>query len=259
MKNSTSISKISTQRKTSFSTLEKSILLIEDKAHRFSSFKSYLESENFMVKQSFYDKNLITAVVNNQPDIVVINIPVISLNATDISESIRAVFRGPIIVLTVNDSEQEQISAFKAGVDDYLIYPITPSILKVRLNALLRRQPNQNSENDKAKIQVGDITLYPQTQECQVKNKGVRLSTFEFKLLGLLLTNVGKIMSRDSIYTRLLGREYNGEERTVDVRVSKLRDKLSNLGVEQAKIETVWGRGYILNEVVNKHRASLPH
>jgi len=56
-------------------------------------------------------------------------------------------------------------------------------------------------------------------------------------------------MSRDTIYTMLLGREYNGAERTVDVRVSKLRDKLTNVGVKQAKIETVWGKGYILNEV----------
>ena len=238
---------------------EKSVLLIENHTPKKTSFKSYLKSENFMVIKAMVNQNLITEVVNNQPDIVVINMPFLALNAADISRSIRKVFQGPILVLATDNNEQAQIEAFKAGVDDYLIQPVTPSILKVRLDALYRRQPTQSKVDNKSKIQVGDITLYPHTQQCHVKNQGVHLSTFEFKLLGLLLTNVGKIMSRDSIYMRLLGREYNGEERTVDVRMSKLRDKLSSLGVEETKIETVWGRGYILNEVTHNNEILVAH
>jgi two-component system OmpR family response regulator len=82
-----------------------------------------------------------------------------------------------------------------------------------------------------------------------VKDKRVNLSFFEFKLLALLLRNAGRVMTRDSIYHLLLGREYNGTERTVDVRISKLRDKLMTEGMAQTKIETVWGKGYILNEI----------
>ncbi len=82
-----------------------------------------------------------------------------------------------------------------------------------------------------------------------MQGKGIRLSSFEFQLLALLLRNVGRVMTRDSIYNLLLGREYKGSERTVDVWISHLREKLISEGMQQTIIETVWGKGYILNEI----------
>lgn len=245
MDNLTTINAISNQ----IPIKSKSVLLIEDQNHRFSSFRSYLESEHYLVFQHYHTDHLMQATLEVQPDIVVINISDSGMSAANHCKVLRKEFKGPIVVLTTNANEYEQVSSFNAGVDDFLIKPISPNILKVRLDALFRRQPIAQEQAKNYKVQVGDITLYPMTQKCQVENKGIHLSAFEFKLLNLLLTNVGKIMSRDSIYNQLLGREYNGEERTVDVRVSKLRDKLSNLGAKKAKIETVWGRGYIINEV----------
>lgn len=229
----------------------KSVLLVEDHLHRMSSFSPYLESEHYLVFQRYHNDNIIGAILETQPDIIVINISDSDMSASEHCKAFREKFAGPIVVLTTNANEHEQIASFNAGVDDFLVKPISPRILKVRLDALFRRQPISQAEPKNLKVQVGDITLYPMTQKCQVNGKGMHLSAFEFKLLNLLLTNVGKIMSRDLIYNHLLGREYNGEERTVDVRVSKLRDKLTNLGARKAKIETVWGRGYIINEVIN--------
>ncbi len=127
--------------------------------------------------------------------------------------------------------------------------PVAPNVLKVRIQALFRRQPMQDNVQAPNVFQVGDVALYPQANKCHVQGKGIRLSSFEFQLLALLLRNVGRVMTRDSIYNLLLGREYNGSERTVDVRISHLRENLISEGMQQTIIETVWGKGYILNEI----------
>ena len=150
-------------------------------------------------------------------------------------------------MLTARDQDDEQVAAFDFGADDCLSKPVSPKILKVRVDALLRRQAMHAKRHEECVIKVGDISLYPQSYK--VKGKGIRLSSFEFRLLSLLLSNAGKVMTRDQIYHILLGRHYNGVERTVDVRVSRLRGKLSVTGAKRAQIETVWGKGYILNEV----------
>ena len=97
-----------------------------------------------------------------------------------------------------------------------------------------------------SKIIVGELELFPAEHKCHANGKAISLSNFEFEMLTLLMTNAGKVLTRDSIYTLLLGREFNGSERSVDVRISRLRDKLVKNGVVQAKIKTVWGKGYVI-------------
>lgn len=230
-------------------TNKSSILLIEGENLHFNSNKALLDRQGFKIFQAFDEENAKNIIDQNRPDILVIDVTLPEKNVVNLYQRLRAEFKGPIIVLTNNPTEKLQVEAFGVGIDDYLIKPVSTAILLVRIEALLRRarQPFNNDASNK--LQVGDIILFPLAQKCEVNKQGVHLSTFEFRLLGLLLANVGQIMSRDSIYQTLLGREYNGEERTVDVRVSKLRDKLASVGLEHAKIETVWGKGYILNEI----------
>ena len=151
-------------------------------------------------------------------------------------------------MLTAQSDDKEQVTAFNLGADDYLVKPVSPSVLKVRIQGLLRRQPMQNVQQLPAVFQVGDLSVYPNANKCHVQGRRIKLSTFEFQLVSFLIRNAGRVMTRDSIYSSLLGRQYNGSERTVDVRISRLRDKLVRQGMEKAIIETVWGKGYILNE-----------
>ena len=226
-----------------------SVLIIESENLHFCSNKSFLERQGYNVFKAFNEDSIKAIIRKNRPDILVVDVTLPEKNVVNLYRMLRAEFSGPIMVLTNHSIEQLQIEAFNVGIDDYLINPVSPNILKVRIDALIRRDKQPVNKEILTKMQVGDITLFPLAQKCEVNNKGVHLSTFEFRLLGLLLANAGKIMSRDPIYKKLLGREYNGQERTVDVRVSKLRDKLARVGLEQVKIETVWGKGYILNEI----------
>ncbi len=231
------------------STKAKSVLIIEGENLHFSSNKPFLERQGYNVYQAFNEDKAKKIIKENKPDILLVDVTLPESSVVNLYQMLRAEFKGPILVLTNNPTEKLQIDAFGVGIDDYLIKPVSTAILHVRITSLLKRAERPFDRALPTKLQVGDITLFPLAQKCEVNHKGVHLSTFEFRLLGLLLANVGQIMSRDSIYRTLLGREYNGAERTVDVRVSKLRDKLASVGLEQTKIETVWGKGYILTEL----------
>jgi DNA-binding response OmpR family regulator len=225
------------------------VLLIEDDKMVSTLIKSYLEKSGYNVEQAFRGDTALDKLNKHQPDIVVLDIGLPGVDGFQVCHQIREVYNGPVLILTACAQDKEQITAFNLGADDYIVKPVAPGVLQVRLEALLRRQPIQDSMRSPNVFQVGDISLFPQANKCEVKEKRISLSSFEFQLLALLLRNAGRVMTRNSIYNILLGREYNGTERTVDVRISKLRDKLLTEGMDQTKIETVWGKGYILNEI----------
>ncbi|NQZ21518.1 MAG: response regulator transcription factor [Colwellia sp.] len=225
------------------------ILLIEDDRMVSTLIKSYLEKSGFVVHQALRKDFELETVSKHQPDLVILDIGLPGIDGLQVCQQVREVYDGPITILSGCDQDKEQITAFQLGADDYIVKPVAPGVLKVRIEALLRRQPLQDNLRSPSIFRVGDITLFPQANKCEVKEKRVSLSSFEFQLLALLLRNAGRVMTRDAIYNLLLGREYNGTERTVDVRISKLRDKLMTEGMVKTKIETVWGKGYILNEI----------
>lgn len=223
------------------------ILLVEDDRMVSSLIKSSLNKSGFSVHQVYRGDQVMEAIAKTHPDILVLDIGLPGLNGFQICEEARKTFKGPILVLTATSTEDQQVLAFNLGADDYVIKPVSHSILRVRIEALLRRQPTQNALEVKHHFHVGDVDLYPQANKCQINHKTIHLSSFEFKLLSLMMRNEGRVMSRDSMYNLLLGRDYNGVERTIDVRISKLREKLTSEGMTKTKIETVWGVGYILN------------
>lgn len=232
------------------SSVENSTILLIGNDQRLSNlFQQQLYTHGYQVIQKHRDENILASISINNPYLVILDIGFSNLSMLNLITKIRAIFSGPLVLLTSRDSEKEQITAFNLGVDEYLVKPVSENILNVRIDSLFRRYTKRIEVQNQAQVQVGDLTLYPQTYKCQLDGENVPLTQFEFKLIRLLAENVGKIMKRDLIYTNLLGREYNGSERTVDVRVSQLRDKLIKKGQSKFYIETIWGQGYMLNLV----------
>lgn len=225
----------------------KTILLIEDDRMVSNLIKSFLEKSYFIVQQVFCGDLAKAAIIEHKPDLVILDIGLPNLDGFHVCQELRAIYDEPIIVLTARDTDEDQISAFKLGADDFISKPVSPRILKVRLDAMLRRKPAQCARPLHV-LSLGNMTLYPQVNKCEINGDRVRLSYFEFQLLVLLSQNAGSVMTRDAIYKYLLNRQYNGVERTVDVRISKLREKLVSEDLANVRIETVWGKGYILNE-----------
>ena len=227
--------------------LENSTILLIGNDQRLSGlFQHQLYTHGYQVIQKHHDDNILTSISINKPYLVILDIGFSNLAMLSVITQIRTLFFGPLVLLTSRDSEKEQITAFNLGADEYLVKPVSENILNIRVDSLLRRYNQKVIVDEQTQIQLGDLTLSPYTYKCKLGEKNIPLTRFEFKLIRLLADNVGKIMSRDLIYTNLLGREYNGSERTVDVRVSQLRDKLTKNSQSKLHIETVWGQGYML-------------
>jgi len=223
------------------------VLLIGSDQRLSDLFQHQLCTHGYQVKQKNRDESILTSISKNNPYLVILDIGFSNLTMLSVISQIRAIFSGPLVLLTSRDSEQEQIAAFNLGADEYLVKPVSENILNVRVDSLFRRYSKQRVVDEQARIQLGELTLFPYSNKCQLGERNIYLTQFEFKLLRLLTDNVAKIMSRDTIYTNLLGRKYNGSERTVDVRISQLREKLSKNSQSKLHIETIWGQGYMLS------------
>ncbi len=227
----------------------KTILLIGNDKRLSDLFQYQLYTHGYQVKQKHCEENILDSISKNKPYLVILDIGFSDLAMLTVITQIRTLFSGPLVLLTSRNSEQEQITAFNLGVDEYLVKPVSKNILNVRVDSLFRRYTKQVVVDEQTQIQLGDLTLFPYSYKCQLEGRNISLTQFEFKLIRLLAENVGKIMSRDYIYSNLLGREYNGSERTVDVRVSQLREKLTKNSQSKLHIETIWGQGYMLSPV----------
>jgi DNA-binding response OmpR family regulator len=240
-----------TQDTTESKKLPQKLLLIETD-HYLSNAFAELSNESFYNTFRVPANERLGEWLKNQlsgevPNMIVVDVGISSNEALPLISNIRALYDGLIVVVSSINSEREQINALKNGADDYLQKPMDKRILMLRIEGLFKRQRSGGSQVELASISLGDVCLQPKSQKCFVSSKGVRLTNFEFKLLKTLIEQQGKILTRDQLYTSLLRRNYNGVERTLDVRVSQLREKLTAAGMQKNKIETVWGQGYMLS------------
>ncbi|MEW6998269.1 response regulator transcription factor [Colwelliaceae bacterium BS250] len=223
------------------------VMIVEDDKVLSLLLKSYLEKSSYIVHQVFRGDQAARSQIKIQPDVIMLDIGLPGKDGYKVCHELRSTYQGPILFLTSQDSEAEHLAAYNVGADDFLVKPCSPQVIAVHIAALLRRTKAKNSAKNRQKLTVGEITLTPSEQKCEVNAKEISLSVFEFELLSLLMFNVGKVLTRDDIYKLLLGREYDGSERSVDVRLSRLRDKLITQGVEKTQIKTIWGKGYLLS------------
>ncbi len=228
-----------------------SVLIIENDRSLLNLLQPSLAEQGYTVNQSDYNGQLTSELKRNIIDkpsqLIVLNINSITMVQLTIIQGIREVFNGPLIVISRQGSEAEEIQAFNLGADEYIVKPVSTKLLSVRITALLRRYKQRVYKAELASLSIGNVCLEPKTQKCFVNKKIVKLTGFEFNLLRLLLENEGQILSRDQFYSTLLGRIYNGLERTIDIRMSQLREKLLRAGMAKIQIETIWGQGYMLS------------
>lgn len=223
------------------------IMLVEDDKVLSSLLKAYLENSSYVVHQVFRGDQAARSQIKTQPDLIILDVGLPGKDGYKVCHELRATYSGPILFLTSNNSEAEHLAAFNVGGDAYLAKPASPQLISANIEALLRRTKENKQGSSRQKLTVGEIAIVPSEQKCEVNGVEISLSVFEFELLSLLMFNAGKVLTRDDIYKLLLGREYDGSERSVDVRLSRLRDKLISQGVEKTQIKTIWGKGYLLS------------
>lgn len=225
------------------------LLLIEDDVRLASLVRDYLTQENFDVSVQHKGDVAVADFDASAVDIIVLDLMLPGMNGLQVCTQLRKTFTGPILILTAKSSDIDHVMGLELGADDFVTKPIEPPVLLARLRALLRRtQAVQRSAEHQA-LSFGRLTVDLQSHQVTYDGEEVDLTTQEFELLSFLARNAGTVLSRDAIYNNIRGIEYDGLDRTVDVRISRLRKKLHDNPEQPYRIRTIWGKGYLF--VVN--------
>jgi two-component system OmpR family response regulator/two-component system response regulator RstA len=181
--------------------------------------------------------------MQERPDIVILDVGLPGQDGFSVCRELRRTFAGPILMLTARKSDIDHVVGLELGADDYVIKPVEPRVLVARLHALLRRGGGRASPENKP-LRFGRLSIDPAARLVTLDERPIGLSSNEFDLLHALALRPGEIQSREKLYQQLYRREYDGLDRTLDVRISHLRKKLGDDGKPE-RIRTVWGHGYV--------------
>lgn len=219
------------------------VLLVEDDLRLAELVRSYLQSNGFRVGVENRGDRVVERVQRENTDLVILDLGLPGKDGFIVCRELRAAVSLPILMLTARNSDIDQVVGLELGADDYVIKPVEPRVLVARLQALLRRgrtpQPGENRT-----LRFGSLAINTAARSVNLNDQPVVLSSNEFDLLLCLASGAGEVRSREALYQQLYKREYNGLDRTLDVRISHLRRKLGDSG-DPEKIRTVWGHGYV--------------
>jgi two-component system, OmpR family, response regulator len=216
------------------------ILLVEDDRELAALTAAYLSKNGYKVDTVERGDRVLTRVAAHPPDLVVLDWMLPGLDGLSVCRTLRPVFSGRILMLTAREDEIDEIVGLEVGADDYLTKPIRPRLLLARIRSLLRREePTACSAFER-----GALRIDPATRTASIQGEAIELTTAEWDLLHLLARHAGETLDRDRIYLELRGSSYDGIDRSVDLRVSRLRRKLS--AAVDVEIKSVRGVGYLL-------------
>ena len=221
------------------------LLLIEDDERLASLVKDYLIHENFEVTVQHHGDKAVATFKPEQVDIVVLDLMLPGMNGLQVCTQLRQSFTGPILILTAKSSDIDHVMGLELGADDFVTKPIEPPVLLARLRALLRRSQVTARATQVKPLNFGTLRIDLKSHQVLLEGKEIDLTTQEFELLSLLAKNAGNVLSRDEIYNNIRGIEYDGLDRSVDVRISRLRRKLHDNNEQPFRIRTIWGKGYL--------------
>ena len=228
------------------------ILIVEDDDRLASLSKDYLESNGMEVGVVGDGTLAIEKILSEQPDLVVLDCMLPGADGVQVCREVRADFDKPILMLTARTDDVDQVLGLEMGADDYVAKPVKPRILLARIRALLRRSDLSSSggveveqAETQSRLDFGDLVIDDSNREVTLDGEVVDLTSAEFDLLWLLASNAGKILSREEIFERLRGIEYDGQDRSIDVRVSRIRPKVGDDPNNPRRIKTVRSKGYL--------------
>ncbi len=220
------------------------ILLVEDDIRLASLVQSFLTQHGFSVQLQTQGDAVAEHCRQFQPDLIVLDLMLPGLDGFGVCRQLRPWYKGPILILTAKQSDIDQVLGLELGADDYVIKPVEPRVLVARINALLRRTLSPG-KTEQQELRFGRLLLKQRAREAWYDEERVELTSYEFDLLWMLARHAGQTVKREAIHQQIIGREYDGLDRTVDVRVSHLRRKLGDNAETPFRIKTVWGKGYL--------------
>ena len=218
---------------------KRKVLVVDDESRMRKLVRDFLVKQDYEVLEAGDGEEALD-LFYEQKDIalVILDVMMPKMDGWQVCREIRKYAKVPIIMLTAKSDEHDELHGFELGVDEYITKPFSPKILVARVEAILRRTGQFNSEDF---IRVGGIELNKAAHQVKLDGKDVELSYKEFELLAYFMENEGIALSREKILNNVWNYDYFGDARTIDTHVKKLRSKLGDKG---EMIRTVWGLGY---------------
>jgi len=220
------------------------ILVIEDDPKTVELVTLYLERDGYEVHSARDGLEGLKQARELVPDLVVLDLMLPGLDGFSVCRILREESGVPVIMLTARTMERDKLEGLGMGADDYVTKPFSPRELAARVRAVLRRLPGERGPEE---ISFGPINVNFLRREASLEGRPLNLTSAEFKLLGILVREPGRVFSRPELIEKALGFNFEGFDRTIDVHILNLRRKLEPDPRRPSYIKTVYGAGYKLS------------
>lgn len=221
------------------------LLLIEDDTRLADLMQEYLQQEGYRVLVESRGDTAVQRIKTEQPDLIILDVMLPGMDGMAVCRQAREFYTKPILMLTAKDEDIDQVLGLELGADDYVIKPVKPRVLLARIQNLLRRQASFSSISTNDDLRFGNLYIDVQHRSVQLAEESVELTSQEFDLLHFLANKAGTVLSRDAIFQALSGIDYDGLDRSVDIRIARLRKLLKDDPAKPRFIKTVRNKGYL--------------
>ena len=229
------------------------VLVVEDDVELAEWMSLYLSARDFEVTTCHRGDEAVGIIQTLNPDIVLLDGMLPGLDGLDVCKAVRKDFTNPIIMITARDDEIDEVLGLEMGADDYITKPVRARVLLARIRGLLRRQETINEHalnqvnvaEQQSQLHFQGLSINEEARSVSLNGQMIKVSSNEFDVLWLLANKAGQLVSRDTLVSELRGFDYDGFDRSIDLRISRLRKKLLDDPVEPFRIKTIWGKGYL--------------
>ena len=220
------------------------ILVVDDEKLLVKGVKFNLEHEGYHVDTAGDGVTAVEMAKTGSYDLIILDLMMPKMDGLEACMKIRSFSTVPIIMLTARSEDTDKLIGFEYGADDYVTKPFNILELKARVRALLRRSASSGQNIQTSQVVGGNIMLDLERRIAEKDGKVVELTAREFDIIELLMRNPDKVYSREKLLNLIWGYDYQGDIRTVDVHVRRIREKLENNPAVPVHILTKWGVGY---------------
>ena len=224
------------------------ILVVDDEALLVKGIRFNLQNEGYDVITGSDGLEAVKAVQEQAPDLVVLDVMMPEMDGLTACSKIREFSNIPIIMLTAKTDDMDRIMGLEYGADDYLTKPFNILELKLRVKAIVRRSGQNQPKKSESSVVRGALKIDYNLRRASINGKTVELTSKEFEIIDLFVTNPGKVYTREALLDIIWGYDYPADIRTLDVHIRRLREKIEPDPANPVYIITKWGVGYYFKE-----------
>lgn len=230
--------------------MAKKVLVVDDEKLIVKGIRFSLEQDGMEVDCAYDGQEALDKAIATAYDMILLDVMLPKMDGFEVCQRIREFSNMPIVMLTAKGDDMDKILGLEYGADDYITKPFNILEVKARIKAIMRRTtPQVVKEQKMTEIVSGDFTINTENRRLFILDREINVTSKEFDMLLLLVTNPGKVYSRDELLRTIWGEDYPGDARTVDVHIRRLREKIEPNASEPKYVHTKWGVGYYYQQV----------